>query len=126
MRNRLLLWCDAIINLLLGVVLVAYPVRLFRAIGIPFTTPAFYPSILGAVLIGVGLALLIQLRSHEGLGLSGAVAINICGGLVLALWLLFGSLQLSTQGLVVLWALVFVLVGLSVVELVANSKEKSF
>lgn len=61
-----------------------------------------YPSILGAVLVGIGVALLIQNKSESGLSLAGAVAINLCGGIVLAFWLSFGFLALPTRGLKVM------------------------
>ena len=76
-ERSLLLLVDAIINLLLGVLLLFFPARLVEAIGIPATEQSFYPSILGAVLFGIGVALLIQRRNDRGLGLTGAVAINL-------------------------------------------------
>lgn len=76
--------------------------------------------------LGIGLALLIEcFRKPQGLiglGLGGAVAINLCAGLVLAAWLIFGGLDLPLRGLVFLWILVFVLVGISTLELVAHLK----
>ena len=54
MRSPNLLVVDATINLLLGLLLVAFPAGLVEALGIPQAEPAFYPSILGAVLIGIG------------------------------------------------------------------------
>jgi hypothetical protein len=53
----------------------------------------------------------------------GAVAINLCGGAVLAGWLVFGELRIPSRGALVLWLLVAVLVGLSVVELVPARKD---
>ncbi len=44
-------------------------------------------------------------------------AINLCGGGVLALWLLVGSLTLTALGQLALWALVALLIGLSSFEL---------
>ncbi len=124
-QRSLLLLVDALINLLLGVLLLFFPARLVETLGIPAAEHSFYPSILGAVLFGIGLALLIQRKSASGLGLAGAIAINLCGGIALAFWLLFGSLALPTRGFVGLWALVAVLVGLSAVELVANAKRNA-
>ena len=120
-----LLLIDALINLGLGVLLLFFPDRLVEALGIQTAEHAFYPSILGAVLFGIGIALLIQLRNNNGLGLLGAVAINLCGGLVLAFWLLFGSLSLPPHGLLVLWFLVAVLVGISTVELISYGKGRA-
>ena len=120
-----LLLIDAVINLLLGILLIFFPEPLVEALGIPASEQPFYPSILGAVLFGIGIALLIQLRSNSGLGLLGAVAINLCGGLALAFWLLFGSLSLPTHGLIGLWGLVVVLVGISTLELINHGKGRA-
>lgn len=122
--NHLLL-VDAIINLLLGAFLLFFPTSLVEVLGIPMSEQVFYPSILGAVLFGIGIALIVQLRSDHGLGLLGAIAINLCGGVALALWLVFGDLSLSTRGLIILWCLVAVLVGLSTVELVNHAKSRT-
>ena len=116
--ERFLLLTDAIINLALGVLLLFFPSYLVPAMGIPTEQPAFYPSILGAVLVGISLALLIE-RSGGGLGLRGAVSINFCGGIVLGLWLLLGDLQLPFRGFALLWGLVVILVGISTFEILA-------
>lgn len=115
-----LLAVDGAINLLLGAGLVAFPRGLVRALGIPQVESAFYPSILGGVLLGIGAALLLERfarRRGTGLGPAGAVAINLCGGLVLAGWLALGGLELPLRGRLFLWGLVVVLVGLSAAEL---------
>jgi hypothetical protein len=115
--ERLLLLIDAIINLLLGVLLIFFPSAIVDALGVPTVASSFYPSILGAILFGIGVALLAQRGIGGGLGLYGAIAINICGGLVLGFWLVFGDLELPFRGLVFLWTLLFVLVGISTIEL---------
>ena len=96
MKNQLLLVPDAIINLLLGALPMIFPSPLVHFLGIPGAINSFYPSLLGAVLFGIGIALLIHryLPKIGGLGLGGAVSINLCGGLVLAYWLLPGELDL--------------------------------
>ena len=69
----------------------------------------------------MGVALLIERYRPPlrvvGLGLGGAIAINLCGGSVLAVWLLVGSLALTALGQLAMWTLVVVLVGLSSLEL---------
>ena len=116
-----LLYIDAAINLGLGVLLVPFPVGVAEWIGLPIPDHLFYARILGGVLFGIGIALLIEVRRSEGsfvgLGLGGAVAINLCGGGVLIFFLLFGDLGLSIQGTVFLWALAIVLVVISLFEL---------
>jgi len=107
MNASSLLTLDAIINLVLGVLLIVFPSGLVSILGIPNVEVAFYPSILGGVLFGTGIALLIQhVRGSSGLGLEGAISINLSGGLVLAGWVLFGALSLPLRGRILLWALV--------------------
>jgi hypothetical protein len=121
--GRTLLKADATINILLGILLMAFPDGLVRALGIPLTDHAFYPTILGAVLFGIGLALLIECYRGSGrirgLGLGGAIAINLCGGFVLAIWLLSDKLILPLRGQLLLWLLVLLLIGLSLLEAIS-------
>jgi hypothetical protein len=77
------------------------------------------------VLFGIGIALLLEMRSASqraasGLGLGGAIAINLCGGIVLGAWLIFGELDLPLRGWVFLGVLDAALVAISTVELVAH------
>jgi hypothetical protein len=105
----------------LGLLLVVFPSGLVSALGVPPAEVAFYPGILGAVLFGIGIALMIQrVRGSSGLGLAGAISINVSAGLALAAWLLFGQLHLPVRGTVFLWVLVLVLLGIGGVELVAS------
>ena len=125
MRNELLT-VDGIINLGLGVLLIWFPPSVVEALGVPGQEGAFYANILGGILFGVGVALLIErfrppLRA-VGLGLAGAITINLAGAVVLAAWLVFGKLTPSTLGSVLLWAMVIVLVGLSGAELQIQQK----
>jgi len=124
MRHVTLLTIDATINLLLGVLLLAFSDGLASLLGAPPAAHGFYPNILGGVLFGIGIALLMERRNKTGinigLGLGGAIAINLCGGLVLCGWLVFGDLSLPLRGLIFLWFLVVLLVGISVVELVTG------
>jgi hypothetical protein len=124
MEERTLLVIDALVNLILGVLLLAFPRGLVEFLGLPPAASPFYPNILGAVLFGIGLALLIgRFRpAWGGLGLGGAIAINLSGGVVLALWLLAGGLALPARGTAFLWALVLLLVVISGVEGLARAR----
>ena len=121
--GRFILLIDAIINLALGVLLIFFPSFLVAALGVPKSECAFYPSILGAVLFGIGIALLVERSSGGGLGLAGAVSINLCGGIVLGLWLVLGDLQLPFRGFALLWGLVVILVGVSAFEILTPRRE---
>ena len=122
-----LLLIDAVINFLLGLLLLGFSRPLTHLLGVPYTEISFYPNILGGVLFGIGVALTIeafrQPKGLVGLGLGGAVAINLCGGMVLLIWLVSGALDLPLRGLVFLWTLAIVLVGISAVELLTHRRK---
>ena len=116
-----ILLLDAIINLLLGLLLLIYSASIVNFLGVPFTESSFYPNILGGVLFGIGIALLIEYYRNNsakmiGLGLGGAISINLCGGFILALWLIFGNLSIPLKGYIFLWSLVVLLIGISLAE----------
>ena len=128
MNKRITLIIDAFINLFLGLLLLAFSPKIVNFFGVPSSENYFYPNILGAVLFGIGIALVIEaFRKNKnefvGLGLIGAISINICGGIVLLFWLLFGGLDLSAKGLIFLWILDIILVVISTIELIINLKE---
>jgi hypothetical protein len=126
---RLLLAIDSFINLLLGVLLIVFPESLARTLGIPIPEIAFYPSILGGVLFGIGIALALEnWKPSErlgGLGLGGAIAINLSGGIVLAGWLVRGLVDMPVRGYLFLWTIAIVLVGLSAAELLVRARSRS-
>jgi hypothetical protein len=126
MRSSKILLLDSVINLVLGVLLATFPKSIVGLLGVPHSDATFYPSLLGAVLIGIGIALLIEYfrkpAGSVGLGLGGAIAINLCGALFLAGWLLSGKLEIPLRGQVFLWALAVGLVVISLAEL-ALSRE---
>ena len=115
-RPKILL-LDAFINIVLGLLLATFPKSVVRLLGVPTTDARFYPSILGAVLLGIGLALLIEFyrqpSQSPGLGLHGAIAINLCGAFFLAGWLLSGTLNIPLRGQVFLWTIAVALVIIS-------------
>ena len=127
MRKKITLSIDALVNLALGILLLLFNPELAAAIGVPNSDMSFYPNILGGVLIGIAVALIIEAVRKDksevvGLGLVGAISINICGGIVLVLWLIFGGLNLPVHGKIFLWSLSSVLLIISGIELFFNIK----
>jgi len=124
-KHRVLLTIDGIVNLVLGLILLFSPAGLIKVLGLPPTDTYFYASILGAVLFGIGLALFIELYGAfagiRGLGLGGAIAINLFGGGVLLVWLVAGPLDVPLHGRVILWIVAAVVLIIGLVELVAKS-----
>jgi hypothetical protein len=123
---KTVLFIDAIINFILGILLLLFSPLFIEWLGIPSSSTAFYPNILGAVFIGITIALLINVFGKkdgvsDGLGLTGAISINLCGGIVLAAWLSFGNLRLPAKGYIFLWLLVLVLIIISLIELIRLS-----
>jgi hypothetical protein len=119
---KIILMIDALINFVLGVLLLLFSPGIVAWLGVPPSSTNFYPNILGAIFIGITIALIIgatgeQSQRARGLGLLGAISINLCGGTVLALWLTSGGLDLPLKGLIILWSLVAVLIIVSTVEL---------
>jgi len=127
-KESITLMVDAIINYALGILCILYPFVAHK-IGVPIVENSFYPNILGAVLFGIGIALTIECyRKQEGmvgLGLGGAIAINLSGGLVLILWLIFGDLNIPFRGHFFLWSLAVILVGISLIELLIHLKTET-
>lgn len=121
MRRSFLIGIDSFINLALGALLIVFPRDLVSFLGIPQPASAFYPSILGAVLFGIGIALWMERGMDgargRGLGLGGAVVINLCAALVLAAWLLFGGLSLSAKGSGFLWGILVLLILVRLAEI---------
>ena len=117
---------DALINLVLGALLITFRPEVVAILGVPSIEHTFYPTILGGILFGIGIALLIESFRRPsgmiGLGLGGAISINLCGGIVLGIWLIAGDLDIPLRGQVFLSCLVILLLGISVIELVVHLK----
>lgn len=124
-QHKILLTVDGIVNLGIGILLLFLPVGTAEILGVPRSNLDFYPTILGGVIFGIGVALLIErigyTRNIRGLGLGGAIAINFCGGTALLVWLINGSLKLPVRGYVFLWSVVVLVFGIGIAETIAKS-----
>jgi hypothetical protein len=121
MSERFALTVDGAIDLALGMLLLLFPRGVLTILGMPLAASAFYPSILGAVLVGIGLALLLQRFGGDsgvaGLSMEGAVAINLCGAAALVAWLIGGTLDIPRRGYALLWLIALTVLGVAVVEI---------
>jgi hypothetical protein len=94
-------------------------------LGVPLPGSNFYPTILGGVIFGIGIALLTEAygetRGVRGLGLGGAIVINFCGAGILALWLVFKPLNIPFHGLIILWVIAISVIGLGILEVLAKT-----
>ena len=124
-KHKVLLAIDAVVNLALGVLLLFFPWGTAALLGVPQTDVTFYPSLLGAVIFGIGVALAVELlgepSSIRGLGLGGAIAINLIGGTVLVVWLVAAPFELPMRGHITLWTIAVVVLGVGLAELVTRS-----
>jgi hypothetical protein len=111
---------DSLIILALGILLVIFSRRLAAEfLGVPIPMTPFYASLLGAVLIGIGFALLLESFKHSasisGLGLEGAITINLLGVGTLIIWLVSGNLVLPLHGTLFLSIVALLVLGTGVV-----------
>ena len=113
---------DGAVNLLLGGLLLLFPLGIARVLGVPIPQTHFYASLLGAVLCGLGLALFVDAygapRGVRGLGLAGAIVINFCGVGALIAWLIAAPMDIPMRGRMLLWAIAVVVTAIGLVELV--------
>ena len=118
MKESTLLEIDGIGNIILGLPLFFFPVEVTTLLGMSSNGSSFYPIILGAIFIGIGIALLVQRfkPTAKGLGLGGAMSINLVFGIVLTSWLIGTNQDLTLIGSVVLWGLAIILIGISSFE----------
>lgn len=126
-QRHALLTIDVIINVLLGLCLLILPGPTIRFFGLPPTETLFYVTVLGAVLLGIGIALWIERRNDEqsrGLGLVGAIIINTLGAGTVLIWLVVDPFDIPFHGYVVLWSVVLVVLGTGIFELIAVLKSR--
>ena len=124
-QHHTLLILDGIINLALGVLLLLVPFGIASLLGVPEPASYLYPCVLGGVLLGIGIALILEARGEprgiRGLGLVGAIVINFCGAGTLLVWLLMSPHDLPIRGQILLWSIAVVVILVGVVELVIRS-----
>ena len=123
-KHKILLVIDGIINLILGLLLLLFPLGIANIFGVPESDINFYPSILGAI-FGIGIALIIEVygapKGIRGLGLGGAIAINLCGAGVLLAWLLLKRFDIPLRGQIILWSIALIVILVGLIELVTKS-----
>jgi hypothetical protein len=124
-RHKAFLLIDGMANLMLGILLLLFPFGVAETLGIPQASSNFYPTIPGGVILGIGIALLLEVygqrRRIRGLGLGGAIVINICGASVLALWLILEPLNIPLRGLIILWGVAVVVLGIGILEILTKT-----
>lgn len=129
MNRSSVLIVDALISFVLGAVLAVFPKSLIDLLGLPATEATFYPRLLGAVVIGIAIALVYECRrsanERSGLGLGGAIAIDLSAAAFLGCWLIFSWMTLPLRGALVLGSVTTLLISVSVLGFVAQRQKAS-
>ncbi len=114
-----LLWIEVLLKLAGGVLLILAPRILARALGLPPAESPFWPRVLGGVLLGIAAAAFIEvkLKAGSGLGLGGAIAINLAGVAILGSLLILGQVGPLRRGRMALWLVAGTLATLALVEI---------
>ncbi|MBN2412682.1 hypothetical protein JXQ31_13415 [candidate division KSB1 bacterium] len=124
-KYKILLLIDAIVNLVLGFLLILFPVGIAEKLGVPQADINFYPTILGGVIFGIGIALLVERlglnHNIRGLGLGGAIVINLCGAGVLLVWLISTPLGIPLHGYIILWSIAVIVLLIGIIEIFAGT-----
>jgi len=127
--HRVLLILDGLINLALGVLLCLAPFGMAGVLGVPQPSSYLYSTVLGGVLLGIGLSLLWEARgprrTTRGLGMGGAIIINFCGAGALLVWLVLSPQTLPMRGQLLLGSIVGIVFLVGVVELAMTPKQPS-
>ena len=90
-----------------------------KVLGLPGSEHRFWPRLLGAVLIGLAAATLIEgwLPGSRGLSLAGCIAINLTSAAMMAISLITGTPRPPARGRYLLWLVIAILALLSLVEI---------
>lgn len=115
---KYILWIDAIVHLFMGSQLTLRPRGFIRMLGLPPTDTTFYPRLLGAVLFGIGLSILIGIRTETPIwiGPGAEIVLALVGAGVLATLIASNRFAFTARGKVVSWFLVALLVLLAWLE----------
>lgn len=114
-----LLWIETLLKVAGGVLLALAPLTTIKLLGLPTPATAFWPRILGGVLIGIGAAAYIEgaWDGARGLDVAGLIVINVSSAAILAITLIFGGGAQTRRGTAVLWSLIVLLVVLVLFEI---------
>jgi hypothetical protein len=118
MTNQLL-FLEAIIEAALGVLLLAAPMLMIKALGLPQAGSSFWPRLLGGALTGIAIATAAGLAgwTKSGLGLGGHVAINVSIAMTVLSMLVLGPAAPTRRGRGFLWLLALSLLALAFIEI---------
>ena len=114
-----LIWFETLLKGGIGIIMMTFPVTASRIAGLPHGNTGFWLRLFGAALLGVACAFAIEgidTITARGLGLGGAIVINLVAILMLVALLIFRRAG-TRRGALLLWLLVLILFGLMLFEI---------
>ena len=113
-----LVWLELALKFACGLVLLSVPLTVIKILGLPKSETAFWPRLLGALLIGLAIATYMDAsaRLGHGLGLAGSMVLNFSASFALFCMLVLGE-SATRRGRALLWALACGLLVLALVEI---------
>jgi len=114
-----LLWLETLVRLSAGLVLLIMPLTAARVLGLPLPQAVLWPRLLGALLVGMAAATLLEgsVADARGLGLGGLVLINLITAAVIITLLVLERGSQTKRGKLFLWTLAIMLFGLGLIEI---------
>ena len=128
MRCGTVLLANSLYSLTLGTLLIDFRAQVVNALGMPTAECCFYPSLLGAALIGFAASLLIQAADDTPTTSCGvltvAFCVNLCSASMLVVWLVASELSLALHGRLFLWLIACATYALAGAELLARQRSR--
>ena len=114
-----LLWIEIVSKLAIGGLLIVSPTLLIKVLGLPRSSSAFWPRLVGALLVGMAAAMFmdISLRLGHGMSLGGSFVINVALALALLADLISRNDMKPWRGRMVKWIALATLSTLAFVEI---------
>jgi hypothetical protein len=113
-----LLWIETLLNFFGGLALAIAPLSTIRLLGLPPAATGFWPRLLGSLLLGISGALFLEgsVPGSRGLGLAGCLIVNFSALSMMAAMLVLEAGPPSARGRAFMWALIVLLLWVSVLE----------
>ena len=118
-----LLWIETLLKGSIGLIMIFLPITASRLAGFPHGTTTFWPRLFGVALVGMAGAFAVEgynlaggAIQAKGLGLGGAVIINLTAILSFFGTLIFSGVA-TRRGKFVIWLLILLLLFLALFEI---------
>lgn len=118
-----LLWLETLFKGSIGLIMLLAPLTASKLAGLPHAASTFWPRLFGAALLGIAAAFAVegytQLNPNitaGGLGLGGAIVINLVTVVSLIGTLIFRSIK-TKRGILLIWLFIALLMALILFEI---------